>query len=388
MVNTMRTVAGTKPITTAGLLVLVCLVASCSTASRSASPASASATASTTASATASATTVWLCQPGTADDPCTVSLATSQIAASGASNVVHPAVSSTAGKFDCFYVHPRVGPAESAQVAAATTQAAYFSRVCRVWAPIFDESPDPGPGGIGVADSSVQAAFEDYLAHDNDGRPIIFIGHSEGAATLITLLSKLVDTNPGLRSRMVLAILLGGDVEVPAGKITGGSFGHIPLCTSYGEASCVIAYSSFPGTPPQGSMFGRPGQGMSLNTNPTDTPDMEVACVNPAAIGGGTADLDPIFPTPISGGSGGSTPVQAAFTTPWVTYPGLYKATCEHGDGATWLQVTKATGSSDHRPTVTEIQGPADGYHGYDVNLALGNLVTDAAAAESTWSHR
>jgi hypothetical protein len=377
MVNTMRMMAGTKPITTAGVLVLVCLVASCSTASRSASPAS------------ASATTVWLCQPGTADDPCAVSLATNRVAASGASDVVHPAVSSTAGKFDCFYVHPRVGPAESAQVAATTTQAAYFSQVCRVWAPLFDESPNPGPGGIGVADSSVQAAFEDYLAHDNDGRPIIFIGHSEGAATLITLLSKLVDTNPGLRSRMVLAILLGGDVEVPAGKITGSSFGHIPLCTSYDEASCVIAYSSFPGSPPQDSMFGRPGQGMSLNTEPTATSDMEVACVNPASIGGGTADLDPIFPTATSGGSGGSSPVQgSASTTPWVTYPGLYKATCEHGDGATWLQVTKATGSSDHRPTVTEIQGSADGYHGYDVNLALGNLVTDVAAAESTWSHR
>jgi hypothetical protein len=141
-------------------------------------------------------------------------------------------------------------------------------------------------------------------------------------------------------------------------------------------------------------MFGRPGQGMSLNTGQTATSGVEVACVNPAAIGSSTADLDPIFSTEASSDSGPSDsgpgdPVQvAAFTTPWVAYPGLYEATCEHGDGATWLQVAKATGSSDHRPTVTEEDGPAYGYHVYDVNLALGNLVTDVAAAESTWSHR
>jgi Protein of unknown function (DUF3089) len=367
--------ARSRLITIAGLLVLVCLAASCSTASRSARP------------ATAKAATVWLCRPGMADDPCTVSLATTQVTASGASDVVRPVVASDAGKFDCFYVHPRVGPAEPDQVEVTTAQAARFSQVCQLWAPAFEESPTPGPRGIGVADSSVEAALEDYLAHDNDGRPVIFIGHSEGAATLITTLSRLVDNNPGLRSRMVLAILLGGNVEVPDGRVTGGTFRHIPLCTSPGEAGCIIAYSSFPGIPPPDSMFGRPGQGMSLTTGQTATSGVEVACVNPAAIGGGTADLSPILPTQPTGGPAGNVVQETALTPPWVTYPGLYEATCKHSDGATWLQVTKATGSSDHRPTFIEALGPADGYHADDVNLALGNLVADVAAAESTWSH-
>jgi len=47
--------------------------------------------------------------------------------------------------------------------------------------------------------------------------------------------------------------------------------------------------------------------------------------------------------------------------------------------------VTKATGPSDHRPTVAESQGAQWGYHADDVNLALGNLVQDVAAAEATW---
>ncbi len=47
--------------------------------------------------------------------------------------------------------------------------------------------------------------------------------------------------------------------------------------------------------------------------------------------------------------------------------------------------MTKATARSDPRPTVTEHDGPLWGYHADDVNLALGNLVSDVAAAEARW---
>jgi hypothetical protein len=36
---------------------------------------------------------------------------------------------------------------------------------------------------------------------------------------------------------------------------------------------------------------------------------------------------------------------------------------------------------------VTEQLGPNWGYHVDDVNLALGNLVPDVAAAEASWWH-
>jgi hypothetical protein len=56
-------------------------------------------------------------------------------------------------------------------------------------------------------------------------------------------------------------------------------------------------------------------------------------------------------------------------------------------DGAFWLDVTKATGSGDHRTLVaTEDGGPRFGYHVWDLPLAQGNLVGDAAAAERTWT--
>ena len=80
-------------------------------------------------------------------------------------------------------------------------------------------------------------------------------------------------------------------------------------------------------------------------------------------------------------------------STPWVTYPGLYSATCEQGGGATWLQVTSLAGTSRTRPVVNRGHrarhrgdtGPAWGYHGYEYDLTLGNLLHDVAGEEAAW---
>jgi hypothetical protein len=225
-----------------------------------------------------------------------------------------------------------------------------------------------------TAYASLLSGFEDYMRRDNDGRPIVLIGHSQGAVILINLLAREVDRNAALRRRLLVAIILGGDVEVKTGALTGGSFTRLALCSRTGEDGCVIAYSSFPGEPPRSSVFGRVGQGVALQAGETHTQGLEVACVNPAALAGGTGTLDPFFPS------------EGAVSTPWIEFPGLYSARCETAGGATWLQVSKATGSSDNRPTVTESAGPDWGYHEVDVNLALGNLVADVAAAEATWA--
>ncbi len=340
--------------------------------------------------------TVWLCRPGQVPDPCASSLATTVITASGARST-RAGTPVPATGFDCFYVYPTVSPESgsnsdlqvgAAEVDAAVAQASRFSQVCRVYAPMYRQvtlsylasHPDLnlGPPETVTAFDSIRAGFEDFLAHESDGRPLILIGHSQGAALTILLLQRLVDAVPALRDRLVMAIILGGNVAVPTGRLVGGTFQHIPACDRTGETGCVIAYSSFPGLPPAASLFGRPGQGVSLQSNQVARTGLEVVCVDPAGIATGAGPLDPYFPA------------LGTASTPWVSYPGLYSSRCEHEDGASWLDVTKATGSSDHRPLVTEEAGPLFGYHASDVNLALGNLVADVAAAESTWtaSHR
>ena len=139
---------------------------------------------------------------------------------------------------------------------------------------------------IAAVYASVQAAWMDYLAHYNRGRGVIVIGHSQGASLLIQLLERRVDNNPAVRSRLVSAIILGGNVTVPIGKTVGGSFKHIPACTTTRQFGCVIAYSSFDQMPPVDSLFGRPRSSAGL----------QVLCVNPGDLSGGTAAARPVLP--------------------------------------------------------------------------------------------
>ena len=341
--------------------------------------------------------TVWLCRPGQVGDPCTSSSASTTVTAGGSVSVTPSSAPATSSKFDCFYVYGTVSTqhtdnanlkVQKTEIAAAIAQASRFSQVCRVWAPMYRQrtvgSLAKGLGGDPTADlvayQSLLSGWKDYLAHDNDGRPIIFIGHSQGAAMLIRLLRSQIDPDARLRTRLVSAILLGGNVQVPTGKTVGGSFRHIPTCTSPRATSCVIAYSTFGTPPPPTSNFGRPGQGVSLQSDQTASAGQQVACVNPVTFSSAPGPLLPYFPgvtSPVTG---------VTVSTPWVFFPGLYTARCASGGGATWLQVTSTGVRGDPRPLVAASLGPDWGYHLDDLNLALGNLVVDVANEEAAYN--
>jgi len=332
-----------------------------------------------------------------AQDPCAGSLNSTTISASGA-GTPESVVAAANSPFDCFYVYPTVSSEpganadleiQPAEVNAAVEQASRFEQVCNVWAPMYRQrtlaslGSGAGLGGDPAADQvayqSVLSGWKDYLANDNHGRPIIFIGHSQGAAMLIRLLQSQVDTHPAVRKLLVSAIILGGNVTVPQGKDVGATFHDIPACRSDSQTHCVIAYSSFLQQPPADSLFGRPGAGVSLQSEQTATAGLQVLCTNPAALSGGSGGLLPYFA--VGAGKIGTTKL----TTPWVSFPGLYTAQCESADGITWLQVNDLGTSSDPRPRATPSQGPTFGIHMYDVNIALGNLVADVRSEEAVY---
>jgi hypothetical protein len=273
---------------------------------------------------------------------------------------------------------------QQAEVAAAIVQASRFSATCRVWAPMYRQATLKGLATINATElntayQSLLSAWDDYLARDNDGRPIVFIGHSQGAAMLIRLLQSQVDPSSRLRRRLVSALILGGNVQVPVGRSVGGTFRNIPVCRSGAETACVIAYSTFGSTPPSNSLFGRPGRGVSLLSGQRSTVGQQVVCVNPATFSKAPGPLSPYFVT------GTEQPRGIRVRTPWVNFPGLYTATCEQSGGASWLQVDASATPGDPRPTVSASLGPAWGYHVQDVNLALGNLVRDVARQEAAY---
>ena len=358
---------------------------------------------------------VWVCRPGQSADPCAADLAATTVTAGGTLTPATWPRSALASKFDCFYVHPTDSLAETANAGLAVTkldiyvageQAAPLSQVCSVWAPSYNSQTWPsvrnGLAGdqavmrstFTVAYDSVLPAWQWFLAH-SDGKPVILVGDSQGSAILIHLISAQVDHEPSVLRRLVVAILVGGNLQVPAGKTVGAAFTEVPLCTASAQTGCAIAFSSYPSQPPPDSVFGRPGQGTSLQSGQTAKAGQQVACVNPAALGGGPGGLDPYLFTvtqttqfPVDSGR-----LTEPVSTPWVTYPGLYSASCQQGGGATWLQVTSLAGTSRTRPVVNDDPttgqlggtGPAWGYHGYEYWLTLGNLLQDVAGEEAAW---
>jgi hypothetical protein len=372
--------------------------ASAISAAGSGSGTGASTPASTATDPLAPDTTTWLCKPGIAVDPCAGSLDATAINAAGKSTVL-PAAPAADPPIDCFYVYPTVSrqPTPAANLTidpeerdVAIAQAAQFSQVCRVYAPMYRQLTLAGiqhPSTISIttaltAYGDVATAFQSYMAHYNDGRGIVFIGHSQGAMMLTPLLRSEVEPKPEVRRLLVSAILAGGNVTVAAGKLIGGDFSTIPGCSSSTQTGCVVAYSSFDTTPPKNAVFARIST--ALRAFGGSTKGLEILCVNPAAPGGGKATLKPYFPTADLKTYLGKAAVSAS--TPFVTYSGQYAARCVNSGGASWLQIDKLGGKLDIRAGVRAVESASWGLHLVDISLAEGNLV-DLVRSESAAFH-
>jgi hypothetical protein len=357
-------------------------------------PSSSGATPSDTAVSPApavAADTVWLCRPGLAANPCTGDLSATAVHADGSTSL-EPAAPAESPRIDCFYVYPTVSRQKGTNAtlhidpeerAVALAQAALFSQVCNVYAPMYPQltlAAIAKPGSIDVlaalaAYQGVRSAYLDYMAHYNRGRGVVFIGHSQGAFMLTALLKSEVDASPDSRKLLVSALLMGGNVTVPTGRIVGGDFANIPACGSESQIGCVVAYSSYGRTPPSDAVFGRTDS--VLNVSGRDTSGSRaVLCVNPAAPGGGNGALIPYLPGKQAASLLGLNAAPGtAQKTAFVTYPGEFSASCRTAGGATWLQVDRISGASDHRPGLSNVGSAAWGLHVLDVSLALGNLV-------------
>jgi hypothetical protein len=310
-------------------------------------------------------------------------------------------------EIDCFYVYPTISMDQSLNSDLAphdeenwvmSNQAAPLSPSCRVVAPIYRQVTIPGLGaavsGANVDDAraiaygDVLAAWQHYLEHDNDGRGVILVGHSQGAGILSQVIQDEIDDDPAVRDLVVAAYLAGSSVQVPLGEDVGGDFANMPLCRAPEEIGCVVTWAAFRATdpPPADSFFGRGGEGT------------EAGCTNPAALAGGTADLQAFFPAhhgsnilsrggdvePWADPAVIDTEAYAAFD--WVEVPGLLSGECVSERGFNYLEVTVNADPAD--PRVDDIPGnltPQWGLHLVDMNLVMGDLVALASSQAAAW---
>jgi hypothetical protein len=340
----------------------------------------------------------WLCLPGRAD-ACATPLKTTELGPSGYGATRVSAVAN-GPPIDCFYVYPTVSRDQglnsdldvSEERTVVEVQFARFGSVCRTFAPIYRQmtvgavaayaaGADITAAGA-LAYRDVAAAWHNYVATRNNGRPFVLIGHSQGSLMLQQLIAREIETDPAVARRMKLAIIPGYNVLVPQGKLVGGTFKKTPVCSSPGQTGCVIAYSSFreKNVPPSGALFGI-----------TDQPGMTVACVNPAQPGSRDwVPLDsywfsrsglPIPGGPISWSS------EAPPPSPYLHTHGLVSAKCinEGPRGYLWVRTNHKPGEkwTDRIGGEVGLFGmflPGWGMHLSDIDEAQGDLVRAVGA--------
>lgn len=340
----------------------------------------------------------WLCRPDVTDDACDVDLDATLVHLDG-STEPEPFVAATDASVDCFYVYPTISadegensdlvPGDSEQGVAAG-QAARFGEVCNVYAPMYRQIPlgalmdrlsgntdesaaddtesegteggqDDSPIGgtpAEIAYGDVREAFMHYLAEDNDGRPFVLIGHSQGAGHLAKLVAEEIDPDEALRSQMSSAMLIGGGIAASG----DGAYKEIKPCEDPTDTGCVISYASFyeGEPPPADSLFGRvrgADDGRAICTNPADP---------------GTADavgLQSYFKANHAVGA-------PAVDTPYIHYDGLLTGRCASDDSFDWLEIARNPAADPGLPH--DLGGritPQWGAHLADVDFAIGDLI-------------
>ena len=155
----------------------------------------------------------WLCRPA-GHDACDVDLTTTVIMADGQLSRETWTADPNA-PIDCFYVYPTVSTdttpnsdmtADAAELNVIRQQFARFASKCRPYAPLYRQvtlaglrSRLAGGGGSlarGLQYDDVKDAWNYYLEHDNKGRGVVVIGHSQGSFILARLIREQIDGQP------------------------------------------------------------------------------------------------------------------------------------------------------------------------------------------------
>jgi len=350
----------------------------------------------------------WLCRPG-GHDACEIDETATVVAADG-TLAKETWKADPNAPIDCFYVYPTISTdpgqnsdmtADPAEINVIKQQFARFASMCRPYAPLYRQitltglrkmlaAPGATPAfGEGLQYDDVKDAWNYYLEHDNKGRGVVLVAHSQGSFILIDLIKREIDGKP-VQSRLISAMLMGTVVPVPKGKDVGGAFQKIPLCHSASQTGCLITFASFRSTvlPPANTLFGK-----------VPDPNMVAGCTNPAALAGGSGELHAYLSADGRTITGTTKPKpwvvpEQPIDTPWVSVPGLLTAKCSSNDNASgYLEVTVNGNPAD--PRVDDIIGDIGvlpnvlanwGLHLVDVNVTMGNLLDIVGAQTKAYA--
>mgnify|MGYP003692571059 CR=1 FL=1 len=169
------------------------------------------------------------------------------------------AVSEGPGTADVFYLHPTIFEEGSAWNASLDStalndevdawpvrhQAAIFNGAGRVFAPryrqahirVFSVKDSLSLGALELAYSDIRAAFQHFLDHWDEGRPLIIAAHSQGSWHARWLLQEFFDGQP-LQERLVAAYIPGMDIYP-------SDFKELKPCQTAVDLHCYCTWMSY-----------------------------------------------------------------------------------------------------------------------------------------------
>lgn len=164
---------------------------------------------------------------------------------------------------DVFFLHPTTytgtkgqnqwnGPVNNEKLNLKTdrgsirNQASIFNECYRVFAPryrqahyesYFTDNKSAAKKAFDLAYQDVKNAFEFYLKHHNQGRPIVIAGHSQGSSHAIRLLQDYFD-DQALKEQLVAAY-------IPGMLVYQEQFNQLTSCHSADDLGCICAWRTF-----------------------------------------------------------------------------------------------------------------------------------------------
>lgn len=163
---------------------------------------------------------------------------------------------------DVFFLHPTTftskkrneanAPIDDAELNAKTDystilyQASVFNEECRVFSPRYRQAhirnffiPDTivSKAAFELAYADIKKAFEYYLQHFNNGRPIIIASHSQGSKLAERLLKEFFEDKL-LYNKLVVAYILGWPVPKEY-------FTSLRICNDSLQTGCICSWRTF-----------------------------------------------------------------------------------------------------------------------------------------------
>lgn len=310
---------------------------------------------------------MWLSRPGMANDPALfrpAGLAANEARGDAVVFFVHPTSYLDRSHWNGPLNDPRGDEMARAMVRGI---ASAFNASGEIWAPRYRQAtmgafladrPEREPA-LDLAYGDVREAFHAFLKAVPADRPIVLVGHSQGALHLKRLLRDEVAGKP-LARRIVAAYVIGWPVSLAHDLPAMG----LPACERPGQPGCVASWLTYAEPADTKQTLATYGRFPALDGQmPKGSPFL---CTNPLtwAIGGSA---------PASANSG--TLVPDATMTSARLVPGMVPARCGP-EGFVLI---------GHGPDMGQYVLPGNNYHVYDVPLFWASLRADVAARLAAW---